>query len=151
MVTIRPAKTTDMDAILGIESAQFGVDAWNAQMVLGELTADYNRYFVATSETGQIVGYGGIALALDDADVHTIGVAEQCKRRGIGRELMNHMWEQSISAGVRRMFLEVREDNAPAIALYNSLGFETIGKREHYYNDGCAAFVMRKLVQQESE
>lgn len=146
VVSIRPVASADLKAILDIETTQFGVDAWNAEMVTAELVAPYNRYFAAVDKDDAVLGYGGISLAFEDADVHTIGVAEPYQRRGIGRALMVHMWETALALGVRRMFLEVREDNTAALGLYTSLGFESIGKRENYYKDGSAALVMRKLA-----
>ncbi|NEW37166.1 GNAT family N-acetyltransferase, partial [Nocardia cyriacigeorgica] len=91
-----------------------------------ELAARHNRYITARDEDGRMVGYAGIALLGDaehpEAEVHTIGVDPQCHRGGIGTKLLEALLAEAGRRG-GPVFLEVRTDNAAAIALYAKHGF----------------------------
>ncbi len=94
------------------------------------------------SEPGpsSLSGYAGLAVGPDDASVQTIGVAPQAQGRGIGRALLRDLLAV---AGGLPVLLEVRCDNGPAIALYESEGFARIGMRRHYYQpSGADAYTM---------
>ena len=87
-------------------------------------------------------------LAADEAEILSIVVAGGKRRSGLGQTLLSAHLAQLAARGTARLFLEVEEGNAPAIALYRRLGFETVGRREGYYPkpDGtrAAALVMRR-------
>jgi len=98
--------------------------------------------------SGRMVGYGGIALLGNlehpEAEVHTIGVDPHCHRGGIGTLLLRALLTEAGKRG-GPVFLEVRTDNAPAIALYEKHGFHIIGLRKNYYQpSGADAFTMRR-------
>ena len=84
-------------------------------------------------EDDKVVGY---VVALDGADVGDIlnlAVTEGGRRRGLGRALVEAIVDRLAERGVREVFLEVRESNAPARALYTALGFKEVGRRKGYY------------------
>ncbi|CAN7580404.1 GNAT family N-acetyltransferase [Bosea sp. LjRoot90] len=87
-------------------------------------------------------------MAADEAEVLSIVVGGSRRRSGLGQALLAAHLAQLAARGAARLFLEVEEGNAPAIALYRRLGFETVGRREGYYPkpDGsrAAALVMRR-------
>eukprot|EP01042_Synura_sphagnicola_P035465 gene35465-biopygen34027 len=87
-------------------------------------------------------------VAADEAEVLSIVVAGDRRRSGLGQTLLCAHMAQLAARGATRLFLEVEDGNAPAIALYRRLGFETVGRREGYYPkpDGTrvAALVMRR-------
>ncbi len=89
-------------------------------------------------------------LAADEAEILTIAVEAAFQGRGVGRALLSENLRQTSNAGARAMFLEVAEDNAPALALYERFGFVKVGERAGYYRraDGTrtAAIVMRKQL-----
>ncbi|WP_306515679.1 ribosomal protein S18-alanine N-acetyltransferase [Corynebacterium sp.] len=92
-----------------------------------------------------LVGYAGLAQLgpTDDPEyeIHTIGVDPRAQRRGVARMLMdNFCYVADRSAAP--IFLEVRTDNEPAIALYRRYGFENIGIRKNYYVGGGDAYTM---------
>lgn len=102
-------------------------------------------------DTGTLIGYAGIA-AMGPADnpefeIHTIGVDPAFQRRGIGGRLMQELLSIADHYGAP-IFLEVRTDNEPAIALYENLGFQRIGTRRNYYQpSGADAYVMKREAQ----
>jgi ribosomal-protein-alanine N-acetyltransferase len=87
-------------------------------------------------------------LAADEAEILSIVVAGGKRRSGLGQALLCAHLAQLAARGVARLFLEVEESNAPAIGLYQRLGFEIVGRRDGYYPkpDGSrvAALVMRR-------
>ena len=72
---------------------------------------------------------------------HTIGVRPAAQGAGLGRGLLRALLAH---AGDRRILLEVRTDNAAAIALYESEGFVIVGTRRRYYHSGADAYTMAR-------
>ncbi len=79
----------------------------------------------------------------DEAELLTLAVAPEARRRGVGRALLAEFAHTSHARGAREAFLEVASDNAPAIALYASAGWQRAGTRRDYYAPGIDAIVMR--------
>jgi len=101
---------------------------------------------VAARADDKLVGYGGIARLGRkrpyEYEIHTVGVDADYQGQGIGRQLMTALLEYAVGGTV---FLEVRTDNGPAIALYESVGFVRVGLRRRYYRaSGADAYTMRR-------
>jgi ribosomal-protein-alanine N-acetyltransferase len=82
---------------------------------------------------GVLAGYGVCRRAADEGEILNLAVAAGARRHGAGRALARTMVAWLEGQGVRRVFLEVRRSNAPAIALYQALGFRITGTRRGYY------------------
>ena len=82
-----------------------------------------------------ILGYAGVLMVPDESDITKISVRQDQRRKGIGRALLKALQEKMPEHGVRKIFLEVRVSNAPAVRLYESCGFEQVGERKKYYSD----------------
>ncbi len=78
-------------------------------------------------------GFGIGRVIGDEAELLTIAVDPDHQRKGIGRELLSDVEATARLRGVKRMFLEVSEENAAAIALYEGAGYDTAGRRPGYY------------------
>ncbi|MFI9559956.1 ribosomal protein S18-alanine N-acetyltransferase [Nonomuraea endophytica] len=138
----------DLPAVMAIERATFPLDAWSEGMMRGEL-ADQPRtrhYVVAMRDDDEIVGYAGLAAAGDQADVQTIAVLQDHQSRGIGGAMLTELLGEARRRGAREIFLEVRADNPRAKAVYERFGFEEIGLRRRYYDDGTDAVMMRRKL-----
>ncbi|WP_431930559.1 ribosomal protein S18-alanine N-acetyltransferase [Nonomuraea jabiensis] len=135
----------DLPAVMSIERATFPLDAWSEGMMRGEL-ADMprSRHYVVALVDGEIIGYAGLAAAVDQADVQTIAVLEKHQGTGIGGALLTELLAEAGRRGAREIFLEVRADNPRAQAVYRHYGFEEIGTRRRYYDDGTDAIMMRR-------
>ena len=122
-----------------------GDDPWPAVAFNRELASKHNHY-VGARIAGALVGYAGISrlgrIPPFEYEVHTIGVDPVYQCQGIGRRLLDELLAFA-DGGV--VYLEVRTDNEPAIALYRSAGFERIGLRRRYYRvSGADAYTMRR-------
>ncbi|MGI5223216.1 ribosomal protein S18-alanine N-acetyltransferase [Nocardia sp. CA-290969] len=148
-IRIQPMEPADIAGCVELEQLLFPEDdPWQAVSFHSELAAGYNRYITARDESGKMVGYAGIALLGDaehpEAEVHTIGVDPACHRAGIGTVLLEALLAEAGRRG-GPVFLEVRTDNAAAIALYAKHGFHIIGLRKNYYHpSGADAYTMRR-------
>ena len=116
-------------------------------MMRGEL-ADQprTRHYVVAEADDQIVAYAGLAVAADQADVQTIAVLESHRGTGIGGAMLAELLRVAGERGAREIFLEVREDNPVARGVYQHFGFEEIGVRRRYYDDGTDAIMMRRKL-----
>lgn len=131
----------DIPALVDLEETLFPGDApWSWEMFASELEVG-NHYVVHRDSDGVIDGYAGLSIIGDEAEVHTIGVRPEAQGNGLGRKLLRQLMSV---AGERRLLLEVRTDNAAAIALYSSEGFTTLGVRPRYYHSGADAYTMAR-------
>lgn len=141
-----PLTPTDAARCAELEAQLFdGDDPWPERAFLAELAAKHNHY-VAARVDDKLVGYAGIArlgrLKPYEYEIHTIGVDPAYQGKGIGRQLLNRLIDYADGATI---FLEVRTDNVPAIALYENAGFTRIGLRKRYYRvSGADAYTMKR-------
>ncbi|MFB9889385.1 ribosomal protein S18-alanine N-acetyltransferase [Planobispora takensis] len=135
----------DLPAVMVIERETFPADAWSEVMLRGELDDQpRTRHYVVAVLGEEIVGYAGLAAAGDQADVQTIAVSAGHRRAGIGGAMLTELLAEAVRRGAREIFLEVRADNPSAQAVYDRFGFEAIGVRRRYYEDGTDAIMMKK-------
>ena len=148
-VRIEPLLPADVVRCVQLEQELFaGDDPWSARAFVAELASPHNRYFAARDDERGLVGYAGIALLGPDSDpeseVHTIAVDPAARGGGIGAMLLRVLLEVAETRG-GAVYLEVRTDNEPAIALYRRFGFDVVGLRPRYYQpSGADAYTMRR-------
>lgn len=94
----------------------------------------------------QVVAFCLAWCLADELELLDIAVDETCRRRGLGRRLLERVFHEAHERGCVRAFLEVREGNLPALALYGSLGFEQSGRRRRYYADGEDALLLSSCL-----
>ncbi len=145
-VTIEALTRADVARCAELEARLFdGDDPWPVSAFLHELGSRHN-YYVAARTDDKLVGYAGIArlglLPPHEYEVHTIGVDPAYQGQGIGRLLLDAVLDRAHGGTV---YLEVRTDNAAAIALYHRAGFIEVGRRKRYYRvSGADAYTMRR-------
>jgi ribosomal-protein-alanine N-acetyltransferase len=144
--TLRRMTTADLDAVLDLEHALFGDDAWSRRMLEGELAEQpRSRYYLVADENGAITGYAGLLVAAAQADVLTLAVAADRWGQGTGSALLEALLTEAARRNAVEVFLEVRTDNTRAQRLYRRYGFSQIGIRKGYYQpSGADALVMRR-------
>ena len=140
---IRKMNLGDVSAIAELEKLCFS-DPWSENSIASEVDNRLSYWLVAEVD-GIVAGYVGSQTVLDAADMMNLAVSPVYRRRGIGQALVNALVEHLRQNEVIALLLEVRVSNAPAIALYESLGFEQVGRRPKYYhNPREDALIMRK-------
>jgi ribosomal-protein-alanine N-acetyltransferase len=145
MIEYREMSTFDIPALVGIEKEIFPESPWSAAQFREELSGvpKTRRYLVA-HEQGVIVGYAGIALAGDVADIHNIAVIPKYRNRGIATHLLDGLEDWAAAKKVSALMLEIREGNIEAFPLYEKRGYSVISRRDNYYAPGIHALIMRK-------
>ena len=117
--------------IAALEKAVFP-DPWSERSVASELDNPLSLWLVA--QAGDVVlGYVGSQTVLGESDMLNLAVAEDCRRRGVGRALCEALCAALRARGSHGLTLEVRVSNAPARALYEALDFRSVGRRPRYY------------------
>lgn len=107
---------------------------WNYNILKEELSSDNSKYIVAISK-GEVIGFAGIKFALDQADIMNIVTRKDCRNKGVGTLLLREIISICKQFKANSIFLEVSEDNEPAIKLYKKIGFKNVGIRKNYYKD----------------
>lgn len=147
MIELTQLRWTDIDTLVTLEQQLFEHDAWSAGAWWSELAARPQRMYRVARDGGEIVGYAGLSVAGDVADVMTIGVDRAAQGRGVGQLLLRDLLSLAGAARAEAVLLEVRADNDSARQLYGRHGFEQIGIRRRYYQPGdIDAFVLRRLL-----
>lgn len=134
LLEIAPMSVDDLDTVLEIERNSFPFP-WPQDSIYREIVKnDYAFYYVARlKEEGKVIGYGGIWVLFDEAHVTTLAVHPPYRRLGAGSLLLSYLLQEAFSKGARQVYLEVRDFNQAARALYEKYGFKKIGRRKNYY------------------
>jgi len=144
-VDIEPMRWWHIAGVAGLERDLFPADAWSAEQFWQELALDTRYYIVARDDT-EVVGYAGAFALAPDGDVQTIAVCIDRQGTGVASLLLTALIDELQRRGSMQVLLEVRSDNAPALALYERFGFERISQRLQYYPDGGDALIMRRRL-----
>lgn len=129
---IRLTVPDDVPALASIEALAFS-DPWPSKSFVELLAHPFARMATAVDALGGVLGYCVMLQAADEAEIANIAIAPGARRRGIGAKLLDDAISAATASGVRAMFLEVRESNSAARALYASRGFSAVGRRRGYY------------------
>ena len=128
---IRFARTSDVSALAAIERRCFS-DPWSAQGI--EETIQYETTIALIAEAGnRVAGYLMARVSGEEGEILNLAVVPEHRRKGIARGLLEHGIAALGAAGVREAYLEVRESNEAALALYGGKGFKPVAVRPHYY------------------
>ncbi len=106
-------------------------DPWSTQDFSDCVASDALFLVAETGDT--IAGYVVALDAADEGEILNLAVAPAGRRNGLGRALVEEILEALVARGVRQVYLEVRESNAPARALYAAQEFREVGRRKQYY------------------
>ena len=144
---IRRASPLDLPALLALERSAFTTDHLSPRQYRQHLVSPTAIVLVAADESGLL----GTALVFfrresDLARLYSIAVAHDARGRGVGEALLAAVEQAALRRGARRMRLEVRQDNAGAIRLYERGGYARFAERPGYYEDGGHAWRYEKKL-----
>lgn len=131
MTLIRDALPADIDAIEALEKECFSLP-WPRNLIAANLSGE-NKIMLAAERDGELVGYMGMMYVPPEGYISNVCTAPRFRGMGAASALIAAMRERAKSLGLATLSLEVRESNAPARALYEKQGFQTLGKRPGYY------------------
>jgi ribosomal-protein-alanine N-acetyltransferase len=138
-LSITPATAADLVALASI-AAECGL----AVDFPAELRRTYARLRVARLD-GAVVGFLLAWRAADELHLTDLGVTPSARRRGVARALVSQLRREGKLEDSRLILLEVRESNAPALALYRTLSFKELDRRAKYYADNDEDAVVMQL------
>ena len=116
--------------------------SWTAESLRDELARSWAQVWVRRRD-GLAVAYLVVWFVVDEFHVLNLTTHPDERRRGHARALLHHGLTQPRETPLKLALLEVRRNNLPAITLYESLGFRTVGERARYYDDGEDALEMK--------
>ena len=155
VLRVRLATGADLEIIGAIERLSF-TDPWSVDSLAAALALPHGRFFVAESREGagggevrdgggRLVGYVVALFMGDEGEIADLAVAPPARRQGIAGRLLQRVMDEAREAGIRALYLEVRESNAAARALYASHAFRMVGRRRGYYQRPAEdALVLRR-------
>lgn len=133
MIEIRRMQKEDVPSVMVIELECFTVP-WRESAYLTEISNRCAFYIVACVD-GEIVGYGGMWVIMDESHITTLGVSKTHRGQKIGERVLVALLEEARMHEARRATLEVRESNTVAQNLYRKYGFQPAAIRRAYYTD----------------
>lgn len=133
----------DLTSIKDILTTEFD-DFWNYEILKSELESGNSYFFVAKNTLDEVVGFAGIKVILDEADIMNIVVKKDFRNKKIGSLLLEHLISYSKSINLKNITLEVNKNNLSAIKLYEKFAFDRLGIRKKYYNGKDDAIIMSK-------
>ena len=136
-VFIRQALASDLPAIVQLDALS-NPHPWGASLVADALQTRRNWVIEsvnvsANSSTDNVSGWLTASVVFDQSELELIVIDSAVRRQGLARKLMMVWLEAAAQQGACELLLEVRESNLGAISLYESLGFELVGRRKNYY------------------
>lgn len=140
-ITIRRAEYLDLEKIFECETACFE-QAWTYAMLYDDIIENQNTVYLVVERNGEIIGYGGMWIVMDEAHITNVCIKPQFRGQGYAWALMKELSKASKQNGAKSMTLEVRVSNKAALRLYKKCGFTIQGLRKKYYQNSEDAYVM---------
>ena len=134
---IVPMTAAHIDGFMPFEHEMFGTEAWTARSYRDELADKrYRHYVVAEDEDGTLLGWAGVMVVADTAQIMTVGVVPAAQRQGIGQLLVDALLDEARRRGAESVILEVRVDNAAGAAPLPPQRLRRPAGRRGYYGHG---------------
>lgn len=140
-VVIRRAEFADLEHIYECETTCFE-QSWTYVMLYDDIIENPNTVYLVVELDGDIIGYGGMWIVMDEAHITNVCIRPEFRQRGYAKHLMDALSEASRRNGAKAMTLEVRVSNKAALRLYKRCGFSIQGLRKKYYQNSEDAYVM---------
>ena len=142
-IEIEVMTLVDLENIKNILSSDFD-EFWNHNVFKEELQSENSKYLLAKLNN-EIIGFAGIKIIIDKADIMNIVTKKAVRNRGVGTLLLSKIIYLCKKLNLNSISLEVNEINKSAIHLYENFGFEKVGNRKNYYNSSNAILMTKEL------
>lgn len=145
-IKIVPMKEEHLPAVCSIEKDCFSMP-WSEKSFLDSSQREDTVFLVAEEER-KVVGYLGCYFSYGTGEITNVAVEDQHRGRGIGKQLLEKLFQEGNLFRAEEYFLEVRESNVSARALYEKLGFQKEGIRKNFYERPAEhAVIMKKIME----
>lgn len=131
---VRAMRLDDVPTAQGIEEASYS-EPWLSEQFTELLELSVGFGLVAEDDEGEMLAYAMGWVVADETELANLAVAPGVRGRGLGRGILDRFLEEAARRGARKAYLEVRESNRAARALYEALGFRVVGRRDGYYGN----------------
>jgi len=128
---MRRMRASDLDIVVQNETLAADEHPWSKRVFIDCLRAGYECWVLGNSD--KLIGHGVLSVAIGESHLLTLCVTPEFQRGGHGRRILEFLLEKAEQEEAEVCFLEVRNSNDAAIALYRSMGFLPIGERKNYY------------------
>ena len=130
-ITIRRMQPSDLTQVCEIERENFSLP-WSEKSFADSMERNDTVFLVALADD-EVAGYIGCYCIAGEGEITNVAVKSSCRRNGIGGMLLEKLYEEGALLDTQEFFLEVRESNEAAIALYSRQGFVKEGIRKNFY------------------
>lgn len=144
-LTILPMTISDLDEIKDSLEATFD-EFWNYETLKEELESSFSKYIVSRNSDNIIVGFAGIKIVLDEADLMNIVTRKNMRGLGIASSMLEHIISYCKEHKIKTINLEVNSSNSIAISLYKKYNFKQVGLRKQYYDNTYDAILMELSI-----
>ena len=131
----------DLETIKDILQTEFD-EFWNYEILKQELSSNNSKYIVAKTLDNIIVGFAGIKIILDTAEIMNIVTKKSFRNMGIGKQMLEYLINMCKNSNIKTLNLEVNSTNTIAITLYKKYNFKEVGLRKKYYDNTYDAILM---------
>ena len=145
MFSLIPLTQEDGEILEQIHSTCFP-DSWDRKTFTHLLGEKMTCGWLARSQGGIPIGFILARILMDEAEILTFAVCPSSQNLGVGRYLLTELRVFLRSVKCPKIYLEVATDNVKAIALYNSMGFRTVGSRPNYYRRSINNFIAADIM-----
>ena len=140
-IKIEMMSLNDLETIKDILQTEFD-EFWTYEILQQELLSNNSKYIVAKSLDNIIVGFAGIKIILDTAELMNIVTKKSFRENGIGKLMLEYLINMCKNEKIKTLNLEVNSQNTIAINLYKKYNFKEVGLRKKYYNNTYDAILM---------
>lgn len=141
LILISPMVSTDFEEIKDILQTEFD-DLWSPKVLEEELSSNNSKYIVAKTKDNNTIGFAGIKIIMDEAELMNIVTRKNARHQGIASSMIEFLISMCKDNNVKTLNLEVNTSNTIAINLYKKYNFKEVGLRKKYYNNTYDALLM---------
>lgn len=150
-LNILPMDRTHLSEIAALEVQCFS-QPWSRELIAEELKNKLAVYFTALDERGDVLGYAGMHVVLDEGYITNIACSPSVRQQGIASALLAELIGVGHARKLQFLTLEVRESNFAARQLYEKFGFMRVGLRRDYYAEPVedAVLMLLPLIEEDA-